>query len=226
MNTRTSKKPKLSEQVFNRLRSMVLNNELRVGNYYLEQELAEQLGTSRTPLREAAIRIEQEGLVTIVPRRGIFIRPISAKEMKDIYEILSCLEVAAITTLSRRPIASTQLAELEAAQKAMTTALANNDLDLWASNDKRFHQILVQSSDNSELAHLVNRYWDKTDRVRNLTLRLRKPPQQSTEEHRQLIEALKSGDGDRAVQVHMHHRQRASDELTALLDLLDNNFSG
>ncbi|MCL6416104.1 GntR family transcriptional regulator [Aestuariirhabdus sp. Z084] len=224
MNSPSTKKPKLSEQVFDRLREMVLHNELKVGNYYLEQELAEQLGTSRTPLREAAIRLEQEGLVNIIPRRGVFIRPVSAKEMKEIYEVLSCLEVAAIKAVCRQKLAGERLAELEAAQTAMKEALAKDDLECWALNDKRFHQLLVEFSDNHELSRLVNGYWDKTDRVRNLTLRLRKPPQQSTEEHREVIEALKAGDAEHASQLHIQHRQRASDELTKLLEVLDHAF--
>ncbi|MCL6416506.1 GntR family transcriptional regulator [Aestuariirhabdus sp. Z084] len=218
------KKPKLSEQVFLRLRDRVLNNQLRVGNYYLEQELAAELGISRTPLREAAIRLEQEGLVKIVPRRGIFIRPVLADEMREIYDILSCLEVAALSAACRSPIPKEPMEELERVNRDMKEALATDDLARWALNDKRFHQILIELSHNRELIRLVNGYWDKTDRVRNMTLRLRKPPAQSTEEHRQVIAALKAGDAQRTIDIHSRHRRRASDELTQLLDVLDHSY--
>lgn len=215
------KKTKLSDQVFENLRRMVLENDLKVGNYYLEQELAEQLGASRTPLREAAIRLEQEGLVEIIPRRGIFIRPVSAEEMNEIYELLSWLETAAISSACDNTISDEQIGKLEQVHNNMTQALSSNDLDAWAKNDRRFHQILVELSNNRELVRLVNAYWDKTDRVRMLTLRLREPPAQSTKEHYEVIEALKAQNADDAIKLNTSHRKRAAEELTNLLHVLN-----
>ncbi|NQZ31439.1 MAG: GntR family transcriptional regulator [Oceanospirillaceae bacterium] len=216
-----TKKNKLSSQVFLKLRRMVLDNELKVGSYYLEQELAEQLGASRTPLREAAIRLEQEGLLEIVPRRGIFIKPILAPEMSEIYQVLSWLETAAITIACQQPVKASKIAELEAVADNMIKALENNDLDTWAENDTRFHQILVGLSNNSELIRLVNSYWEKTNRARMLTLRIRNPPVRSSQEHSQVIEALKKGDVEAAVKINSQHRSRASGELTDLLEVLN-----
>jgi DNA-binding GntR family transcriptional regulator len=215
------KKSKLSNQVFQKLRGMVLDNELKVGNYYLEQELAAQLGSSRTPLREAAIRLEQEGLVEIVPRRGIFIKPILAPEMAEIYEVLSWLETAAITIACSQEIAEDKILELQRVSDNMITALEKDDLDQWAKNDNIFHQILVGLSNNTELIRLVNSYWEKTNRARMLTLKIRKPPVKSSQEHRNVIEALKSGNTQVAVQINSEHRARASGELTKLLELIN-----
>lgn len=215
------KKSKLSDQVFTTLRNMVLENDLKVGHYYLEQELAKQLGASRTPLREAAIRLQQEGLVEIVPRRGVYIKPILAPEMREIYEILSWLETAAISSACNNGIEASRMEELEGILANMSRALEEDDLDLWASNDTRFHQILVNLSNNSEIIRLVSGYWDKTNRARMLTLRLRTPPLQSTQEHREMIKALKKGDADKAIALNTAHRQRAAKELTDLLNVLN-----
>lgn len=219
--TETTKKTTLSDQVFVQLRGMVLDNDLKVGHYYLEQELAKRLGASRTPLREAAIRLQQEGLVEIVPRRGVYIKPILAPEMAEIYEVLSWLETAAISSACENGVDDVQLAELERVHANMTQALQSQNLDDWAKNDTRFHQILVKLSNNSELIRLVNGYWDKTNRARMLTLRLRTLPEQSTIEHGQVIDALKRRDANTAIQLNTEHRQRASDELTKLLKLLN-----
>ena len=216
-----NKKATLSDLVFKNLRNMVLENELKVGHYYLEQELAERLGASRTPLREAAIRLQQEGLVEIVPRRGVFIKPILAPEMAEIYEILSWLETAAISSACKNGIDTTRMQELETLLANMSNALDEDDLDTWALNDTRFHQALVNLSKNSELVRLVNGYWDKTNRARMLTLRLRTPPLQSTREHREMIDALKKGDADSAIRLNSEHRQRAAKELTDLLNVLN-----
>ena len=221
--TETTKRLTLTEQVFSQLRELVLTNQLQVGGYFLEQELAQMLGSSRTPLREAVIRLEQEGLVTIVPRRGVYIRPVSADEMHDIYEVLSWLEAAAIAAACTRDVAESTLTELELTYTAMQEVLQSGDLEVWAINDKRFHQILAELSNNNELIRLFNSYWDKTDRVRMMTLRIRKPTKQSTEDHRRLIEALRTGNSETAVAMNREHRARAVDELTTLLSVLGNN---
>ena len=215
------KKSKLSDQVFQKLRLMVLGNQLKVGNYYLEQELAEQLGSSRTPLREAAIRLEQEGLLEIVPRRGIYIKPILAPQMAEIYQVLSWLETAAISIACSKPVDPDKIAELERVTNNMIAALEHDDLVEWAENDNLFHQILISLSQNNELISLVNSYWEKTNRARMLTLRIRKPPVQSSQEHRNVIDALKQGDVETAIAINTKHRARASSELTNLLEAIN-----
>ncbi len=216
-----TKKAKLSNQVFQKLRSMVLDNELKVGHYYLEQQLAEQLGSSRTPLREAAIRLEQEGLLEIVPRRGIYIKPILAPEMAEIYQVLSWLETAAISIACQQPISPEKIVELEVAVDNMIIALQSDDLDAWAENDTRFHRVLVGLSNNQELIRLVGSYWEKTNRARMLTLRIRKAPVKSTQEHRQVIEALKTSNLEEATKINSQHRSRASKELINILEVLN-----
>ncbi len=218
-----SRKPTLTENAFDRLRDLILDNQLRVGAYYLEQELAELLGISRTPVREAVIRLEQDGLVNIIPRRGVFIKPISPDEMREIYEVLSWLESAAITLACKRPVPSEIMAELELSHSRMQEALTSRDLDKWSHYDNRFHQIVAELSQNSELIKLMNSYSDKTDRVRSMALRIRELSQQSLEDHSLIITSLRNGNANVALKANREHRARACEEITNLLALLGGN---
>ncbi|WP_175443149.1 GntR family transcriptional regulator [Vibrio sonorensis] len=93
-------KKNLTNYAYEELRSRVLSNQLLVGHYYLEQKLADQIKVSRTPLREACIRLVEEGLVDIIPRKGIYIRPISIKELQEIYEVIAGLELQSLSLLT------------------------------------------------------------------------------------------------------------------------------
>lgn len=219
----SNRKPTLTESAFDRLRDLILDNQLRVGAYYLEQELAELLGISRTPLREAVIRLEQDGLVNIIPRRGVFIKPISPDEMSEIYEVLSWLESAAITVACSKPVPSNIMAELEQCHSYMQEALVSRNLDKWSHYDNRFHQIVAELSGNSELIKLLRSYSDKTDRVRSMALRIREISAHSLEDHSLIITSLRNGNAKVALQANREHRARACEEITNLLAVLGGN---
>ena len=219
----SNRKPTLTESAFDRLRDLILDNQLRVGAYYLEQELAELLGISRTPVREAVIRLEQDGLVNIIPRRGVFIKPISPDEMKEIYEVLSWLESAAITVACAKPVPAETMAELEQCHSRMQEALVSRDLDKWSDYDNRFHQIVAELSNNSELIKLLSSYSDKTDRVRSMALRIREISEHSLEDHSLIITSLRNGNAKVALDANRKHRARACEEITNLLAVLGGN---
>jgi DNA-binding GntR family transcriptional regulator len=208
----------LVEQAYQQIRARILDNVWSPGYQALEQDVAVALGMSRTPVHEALMRLQQEGLVEVAPRRGMRVLPVSPTDMREIYEILTALECMAIEILGKRQPSLLTLRPLLEATEAMELALGRDDLDAWARADESFHQSLVKLAGNKMLFDTVMGYWDRAHRARMFTLRLRPKPTSSTQEHMQMLDLLASGDGLGAAQVNRAHRERASRELLAIFE--------
>src|SRR5512144_1097223 len=133
----------LAESAYQKMRRRILDNVWSPGFRALEQTLALELGMSRTPVREALIRLAKEGLVEVIPRHGMTVLPVSADDMRNIYEMLTALEAMAAELAVRRGPSAMELTALETATRDMARALKANDLEAWAAADERFHQRLV-----------------------------------------------------------------------------------
>jgi len=199
------------------LRSLIFSGALPPGSDHLEAELAERLGISRTPVREALMRLEDQGLVMLRPRRGARIVGLSAKDMNDIYEVLTAIESAAAARAAARSLDPADLAPMRRAIADMDNALASGDLETWAEADDAFHQGLLAASGNDRFAETAARYSDQVRRARMVTLRLRPPPARSNEDHRAVLDAIERGDSDSARALHRAHREQARVLLTDLL---------
>lgn len=214
----TTQSGSLVDVAYRRLRGQILDNSLPPGFRALEQELADRLGISRTPVREALIRLQKEGLVEVVPRHGMKVLPVSPSDMRDIYEVLTALESAAAEIVARRAPGEVALAPLAQASRDMAKALKSDDLDSWAEADERFHRGLIELSGNRLLIEAVQNLWDRAHRARMATLRLRAKPVNSTKEHGVLLERLRAGDARGAFEANRAHRERASRELLEILE--------
>ncbi len=208
----------LVEAVYSKLRLRILDNVYAPGYHALESALARDLGISRTPVREAMIRLQNEGLVEVIPRHGMRVLPVSPADMRDIYEILSALESAAAELAARRRPPESELAPLVAASRDMARSLKDDDLDGWAEADEQFHRRLIELSGNRMLVQTVLNFWDRAHRARMITLRLRPKPVHSTKEHMALVERIRAGDAKGAFEANRAHRERASRELLALFE--------
>jgi DNA-binding GntR family transcriptional regulator len=208
----------LVDTAYQQIRQRILDNAWPPGHRALEQEVALALGMSRTPVREALMRLQNEGLVEVIPRHGMRVLPVSPTDMKEIYEILTALECMAAELLARRKPSVDTLKPLVDATKAMDQALKADDLDAWAAADERFHAHLVDLAGNRQLQATVLNYWDRAHRARMFTLRLRPKPVNSTKEHMQMVERLRAGDAEGAAQVTRAHRERASRELVVIFE--------
>ncbi len=208
----------LVDAAYAQLRSRILDNAWPPGYRALEQELALMLGMSRTPVREALIRLQNEGLVEVVPRHGMRVLPVSPADMADIYQILTSLEATASELVAARKPSNAEIEPLERATRDMEDALARDDLDGWARADERFHRHLIELCGNRLLANVVENFWDRAHRARMFTLRLRPKPERSTREHAAVVAAIRRGDVPAARELHRAHRERGGSELTALLE--------
>lgn len=206
------------DDAYQAIRRRILDNVYPPGHQALESALAEDLGISRTPVREALIRLSNEGLVEVVPRHGMRVLPVSPLDMREIHEVLTALESAAAEILARRKPSDAELKPLVDATRDMGRALKVNDLDAWAAADERFHQGLVELAGNRTLIDAVARLADRVHRAHMFTLRLRPKPTTSTEEHTAMLDRIRAGDSRGVVEVNRAHRERAGRELLALFE--------
>jgi len=208
----------LVEWAYQQLKSRILNNEYPPRFQALEGELADNLGISRTPVREALKRLESEGVVEVIPRRGMRVVPLSADDMREIYEVLAALETTAAELLARRRPGTTELAPMYRAVEDMDAALAADDLRAWAEADSVYHRTLLELCGNRRIAALAERMRDQIHRARLITLTLRPRPWKSNDEHREVLDAVSRGDAAAARQAHERHRARAGRLVAELLD--------
>jgi DNA-binding GntR family transcriptional regulator len=199
------------------IKQRILDGAMPAGSQFLEQELAEMLGMSRTPVREALIRLADERLVEVRPRHGARVLGVSADELNDIYEICSDLEALAARRLAQRGLSDNALKSLEAACVQMEQATTAGDFGAWVVGDKVFHDTLVTAAGNTRLAEIYNGLMAQVHRARRVTMQGRQVPTQSNREHREIVQALKAHDAERAHKLMFTHRDRSRGILVDLL---------
>lgn len=198
------------DTAYETIKRNILSNQYPPGHHALEQELADELEMSRTPVREALIRLANEGLVELIPRRGMRVIPLSPDDMKELYEVIGGLENVAIKLIGERDPGPDAYAVMLKATEAMDAALQEDDLDTWAQQDTIFHREILNLSGNALLKSIVHSLNDKVYRARSITLRLRPKPVNSTQEHREMVEALVRGDVEEARRIHDAHRSNTA----------------
>jgi DNA-binding GntR family transcriptional regulator len=213
------RRPSLVEDAYKALKDAIRNNVFPPGYQGSEQEIALRLGMSRTPVHEAIIRLQEDGLVRVLSKRGVTVCPLTPEDMREIYEVIIAIEAMAAELLAALPAEERHLVadELEAATSDMEQALRDDDLAAWAAADDLFHRTLVERCGNGRIRRIAQTVTDQAHRARMLTLRLRSRPTGSVAAHRDIIAAIRKG---KAVVAHQHarqHRIAARDELVPLI---------
>jgi DNA-binding GntR family transcriptional regulator len=197
---------RLVDAAYDEVKRRILMNVYPGGFQILEEALCEELGMSRTPLREALVRLEIEGLIEVMPRRGVRVLPLDSDDIADIYEVLSALELLAARLIAERDDNAATVKRLQVEVDGMKSALQADDLDSWAAADERFHRFLVDESNNPRLAGAARTLLDQSQRFRMFTLRMRDRPVRSTRSHEQLVAALRRHDASKAIAEHSAHK--------------------
>lgn len=216
--TPTATKENQRERAYRKLKRLILDNKLSANAQLLELDAAAQLKMSRTPIREAMIRLQEEGMVEIKPRHGMRVLPVSPDDMREIYEVLTGLESTAAWTVAHRGLSDDELGLLRACIADMDIALEKNNLTAWAAADERFHSLLIAFSGNSRLISMVTQLSDQAHRARVLTLQLRPKPLASNRDHEALVEAIAARAPEKARRVHFEHRSKAGKMLVDVLN--------
>lgn len=214
---RARQREPFADKAYRELRARILDNSMPSGEQYTEEELAAMLRMSRTPTREAMLRLAGEGLVEVRPRHGMRIKPVSLADMREIYEVLTALESMAAALAATRRDQGDSIRQLRNAIRDMDAALEVDDLHAWADADARFHTLLVAAAGNARLAELVQTYVGQSHRVRMMTLRLRPKPTLSNRDHEAVVDAVAAHDARRAHDIHFAHREQSGRMLAELL---------
>ncbi len=202
----------LRGRVFSKIREDILSGKYKEHEELREVAIGEELGVSRTPVREAFRQLELEGLIQIVPNKGAYVTGITAKDVGDIYMIRSKLE-GLCARWATDHITEEQLEELEENVYLADFHAQKGHLDQMAELDNRFHQILYDSCDSKQLARLLEDFHEYVLRVRRKTLSNGGRGKVSNDEHRQIMEAIKAKDKDRAEALANEHIINAYDNM-------------
>lgn len=155
----------LRDVVFNTLRHAILRGEMEPGERLMEIQLAQKLGVSRTPIREAIRKLELEGLVIMIPRKGAEVAHITEKDMKDVLEVRSALEELA-ATLACNNVTPERIDELKLANKRFEAAIVSKDVVDIVDADVHFHDIIYAMTNNQRLIQIINNLREQMYRYR------------------------------------------------------------
>ncbi|MQY12751.1 hypothetical protein SRB5_28900 [Streptomyces sp. RB5] len=198
------KPPPAAERVYVHVKEAVLDRRYEGGMLLTEGELAEAVGVSRTPVREALLRLEAEGLIKLYPKKGALVLPVSAQEIADVVETRMLVEEHAVRKAVPAPAGL--LARLTELLESLKANVASGDLREAARLDRCFHAEIVRSSGNEILVRLYDQLRDRQLRMGVEILRAHPGRlRRNIEEHTEILEALRAGDADAAVAaVHGH----------------------
>lgn len=187
----------LGSRVFHKIREGILSGKYAANEELKEKNIGDELGVSRTPVREALRQLELEGLVSIIPNKGAYVVGLSKKDIRDIYEMRSLLE-GLCAKWAAVNVTEEQLNELEENIFLSEFHAGKQNWEQMVELDNRFHEILYLASGSKELKHILTDYHQYVQRVRKVTLAEAKRVQESTEEHKVIVEALKKHDPEKA----------------------------
>lgn len=206
-----------TDRAYAEIKRRIDTNELRAGVVVKQHELAAMLGLSRTPVREALIRIAEEGLIEIRPRYGVLIRPFTLDEISGTCEVLMVLEAHAARRMAEQGATTEAMVALEAGQAVMEAAVATQDVAAWLEADEAFHKRLASECGNSQLSTIVHQLWDRLKRVRTSPRQHRSISPAANREHASLIRAIRQRNAQRASEIQGKHRLRGTAGMLALL---------
>ncbi|MDO4307680.1 MAG: GntR family transcriptional regulator [Eubacteriales bacterium] len=194
----------LRDVVFNTLRQAILKGELKPGERLMEIALADRLGVSRTPIREALRKLELEGLVVMIPRRGAQVADITEKDLNDVLEVRIALENLAIEKACKR-MTDEQIEQLLAAAKEFEKTTTEGNLVHLAEADVAFHDVIYRAADNVTLNQVQNNLREQIYRYRVEYLKDEEMRNQLVKEHEMLYEAMKERDVKKAQEISFRH---------------------
>lgn len=206
----------LREVVCETLREAIISGVLRPGERLMEIQLAEELGVSRTPVREAIRKLELEGFVIMIPRRGTYVADLSIKDINEVFEVRSALD-SLVNGLAAERITEEELEQMERLLVQISACVDNGNMEKIVELDGQFHDILYRASRNDRLVGIINNLREQLTRFRTISMAYPGRLKKTIEEHTQLVEAIAARDVDLAQQLAVEHM--ANSEQTLLQDI-------
>jgi DNA-binding GntR family transcriptional regulator len=200
-------KTDLKKRSYDEIKKNILNNIWYPGYSILITQIAEELNMSRTPVREVLLKLEHEGLVRIIPRRGVIVEPLRMQDIVEIYDLLAVLEGLAARLLVYQVKNNNSIIEkMKKIIEDTQSALDVNDMDKWIENDIKFHGFLIKNCGSKRINSVYSLTDDQAYRARMVTSRVRPKPINSTKEHFEIYKAIKNGNEDNAEIAAKAHR--------------------
>lgn len=206
----------LRELVLEALREAIFNGVLQPRERLMEIQLAEELGVSRTPVREALRKLEQEGFIVMVPRKGAYVADLSLKDIEDVFEIRIALEGLA-ASLSAERITDEELEVMQRLLAEKAEAIKSLNMEKLVEVDTQFHETIYNSSRNERLSNIISNLREQIQRYRTTSLAYPGRMQRSLEEHRSIVEAIQARDPILAKQLVQDHIENAENTLLETL---------
>lgn len=206
----------LRDVVFNTLRQAILRGELKPGERLMEIQLANKLGVSRTPIREAIRKLELEGLVLMIPRKGAEVADISEKSLRDVLEVRKALEELAVQ-LACDKITKEEIEDLKKAAEDFKKILKSRDITEIAEADVRFHDIIFMATDNQKLVQILNNLREQMYRFRVEYLKNEEVHPQLIAEHEKIIEHIMERDKAKASAIVSEH---INNQVEGVIDII------
>ncbi|SHF13095.1 GntR family transcriptional regulator [Desulforamulus putei] len=179
----------LREIVFETLREAILSGKLEPGERLMEIQLAEEMGVSRTPVREAIRKLELEGFVVMIPRKGAYVAGISLKDITDVFEVRAALEALAAGLAAERATEE-EIEQLQRSLLAYSEQTNRQDINGIVETDTDFHDLLYKASRNERLQQIITHLREVIQRVRTVSLSQPGRSKDAVEEHRQIVDAI------------------------------------
>ena len=194
----------LRDVVFNTLRQAILTGELKPGERLMEIHLANKLGVSRTPIREAIHKLELEGLVIMIPRRGAEVAQITEKSMSDVLEVRRAVDALCVELACDR-ISDEELEALKKACDNFEEAVKTKDVKVIAQADVELHDIIVRATRNQRLVQLINNLSEQMYRYRFEYIKDFSQHDKVIEEHRKIYESMRDKNAEAATEAAKTH---------------------
>ncbi|GAB4255715.1 MAG: GntR family transcriptional regulator [Deferrisomatales bacterium] len=202
----------LAKLAYESLRDSILSGRLEPGAIYNERALADQLGISKTPVREALLELAAQGLVTFLPRRGVMVNRFSERDIQEVFEVRLAIELAMAEKLARKAPA-VDLGRVEDALREQERAIASEDPEAFVEADRRFHVVFGELVDNRRLAAILENVRDLIHVMGREALLAGARPEEVVAEHRRIVDVLRSGDPDAARRAMEEHICRTRDRV-------------
>ena len=206
----------LRDVVFNTLRQAILKGELKPGERLMEIQLANKLGVSRTPIREAIRKLELEGLVLMIPRKGAEVADITEKSLRDVLEVRKALEELAVQ-LACEKITEAEIEELKKAAEDFKKILKSNDVTQIAEADVHFHDIIYMATDNQKLIQLLSNLREQMYRYRVEYLKRESVYPKLIAEHEEIIRFIQEKNKTQAAEMVSRHIDNQVDAVMAVI---------
>lgn len=211
----------LREVVSEALRDAIRKGILKPGERLMEIQLSEDLGVSRTPIREAIRKLDQEGYIVMMPRRGAYVASITIRDINEIFEIRRALESLS-SSLAAERISADELETLQRLLVEIGRYIKLENMEKIVETDIKFHDLLYQASRNERLVGIISNLREQLTRFRTFSMSYPGRLEETLKEHKAMVDAIAKGDAEKAKEAALTQMERSEQTLLDAMEAQKN----